>query len=197
MTNGFDTTANAASLAPTIKAAGYDFVGRYLSKSTWKLITPPEAAALKAAGLAILLVYEDGPTSPSYFSAGRGTSDATRAISQAASLGALAGTAIYFTVDYDASNADINGVISAYFLEVAAALAADPSGYVAGVYGSGQTCTAISASGSARYTWRAQSTGWAGYKLPGPWNVSQGKATVACTLSVDLDTAAPGPFGVM
>ena len=197
MTAGFDTTANAASLATTIKTAGYSFVGRYLSKSTWKLISAPEAIALKAAGLGILLVYEDGPTSPSYFSTGRGTSDATRAIGQAAALGAPAGTAIYFTVDYDASAADINGVISAYFVEVAAALAADPSGYVVGVYGSGQTCQAIGSNGSATYTWRAQSTGWAGYNLPGPWNVTQGKATVACTLSVDLDTAGPGAFGAM
>jgi hypothetical protein len=197
MASGFDTTANAGNLAPLIKTQGYKFVGRYLSKSTWKLITPPEAAALKVAGLGIILVYEDSPTTPTYFSSGRGTSDAGRAIAQAKALDAPAGTAIYFAVDYDASATDVSGRVASYFNEIAAALAADPSGYVAGVYGSGRTCQAISAAGTAKFTWRAQSTGWAGYALPGPWSIVQGVATVACTLSVDLDTVGLGAYGAM
>ena len=197
MISGFDTTANAGNLATLIKAQGYEFVGRYLSKSTWKLISPPEAAALKAAGLGIVLVYEDGPTTATYFSPGRGTSDAGRAISQAGALGAPAGTAVYFTVDYDASAADVAGPITAYFNEIVAAFASDASGFVVGAYGSGRTCQTLSAAGLAQYTWRAQSTGWAGYSLPGPWSISQGPATTACTLSVDLDSAAASSYGAM
>src|SRR6185436_753370 len=133
-TNGFDTTTNTASLAATIQAAGYAFVGRYLSQSSWKRITPAEAKALKAAGLGIVLVYEDGPTAPSYFNPSRGHSDAVRAIAQAVALGAPPGTTLYFAVDYDASNADITGPITAYFQGVATTLAADPNGYASGVY---------------------------------------------------------------
>lgn len=195
MASGFDTTANAGQLAHLIKSTGYDFVGRYLSKSTWKLISPQEAAALKAAGLSIVLVYEDGPTSAIYFSSGRGTSDAARSIAQARALGAPRGTAIYFAVDYDASAADVTGPIAAYFKEVAATLAADSSGYVVGIYGSGRACQAISTAGSAHFTWRAQSTGWAGYQLSLPWSITQGIATMACTLSVDLDSTGPGSYG--
>lgn len=197
MASGFDTPANTSSVASSIKAQGYDFVGRYLSQSSWKLVTPTEAGALKEAGLAMVLLYEDGPTSIGYFGNGRGQSDAARAVSQAAALGAPAGTAIYFTVDFDASVADIAGPITNYFKEVAAALDAGRSGYVAGVYGSGQTCAAILASGAVRYTWRAQSRDWAGYGLAGPWNIQQGESTVCCTLHVDLDTAAAGGFGAM
>jgi len=197
MAKGFDTTENASKLAPLIKSQGYEFVGRYLSKSTWKLITPAEAAALKAAGLGIVLVYEDGPTSATYFSSGRGTSDATRAIAQASALGAPAGTAIYFAVDYDASGADIDGPIASYFHEVTATLGAAPTAYQAGVYGSGKTCQAIGAAAGVAYTWLAQSTGWAGFQLPGPWSIQQGVATITCTLSVDLDTSSGGPYGAM
>lgn len=197
MASGFDTTANAGTLAPLIKSSGYAFVGRYLSKSVWKLIAPAEAAALKAAGLAVVLIYEDCPTSASYFSNGRGSSDAVRAIAQASALGAPAGTAIYFTVDYDACDKDVAGVVAAYFKEIAAALAADAGGYVAGVYGSGRTCAAMLAAGLAGFTWRAQSGGWAGYALPGPWSISQGVASMACTLSADLDTSGSGLYGAM
>jgi hypothetical protein len=197
MATGFDTTENTGSQAVQIRSSGFDFVGRYLSKSTWKLIRPAEAQALQAAGLALVLVYEDGPTSVSYFSSGKGGSDALRALAQAKALGAPAGTAIYFTVDYDASGSDIAGPVAGYFNEVAAALAADPSGYVAGVYGSGQTCTAIRNGGSVRYTWLAQSTGWAGYDLPGPWNIKQGQPTMSCSLSVDLDSAGTMEIGAM
>lgn len=197
MASGFDTTANAGHLAPLIKSSGYDFVGRYLSKSTWKTISHQEAAALKEADLGIVLIYEDGPTSVSYFSNGRGASDAARALTQAGTLGAPCGTAIYFTVDYDANPDELAGPIANYFNEVVATLAADPSGYVAGVYGSGHTCQSVSASAGAPYTWRAQSKGWAGYALPGPWSIVQGATAAACTLSVDLDSSGPAPYGAM
>lgn len=164
MPSGFDTTANAGNVAALIKADGYTFIGRYLSENSWKVILPPEAVQLKEAALDIVLVYEDGPKDVDYFKDGRGASDSKRAIAQASALGAVAGTAIYFSVDYDAGIADIDGPIAAYFKEAAATLAADPCGYAAGVYGSGRTC-AIGAADGVSYTWQAQSEGWAGSSL--------------------------------
>lgn len=197
MASGFDTPANTTNCAATIKSQGYEFVGRYLSKSTWKTITPQEAKALKAAGLKIVLVYEDGPTSVDYFVAGRGKDDAIRAINQAHALGAPAGTAIYFTVDYDASAAHLDGPIANYFREVCQTVSANTFGYLTGVYGSGASCQAISKIPGVSYTWRAQSTGWAGYKLSGPWNILQGKETTALGLNVDLDETTGASYGAM
>jgi len=77
---------------------------------------------LWAAELKIVAVYEDGPTSYSYFSASRGTADAGGAIQQAEAVGQPKGSAIYFTVDYDAASDEISGNITAYFEAVAAAL---------------------------------------------------------------------------
>lgn len=188
MPTGFDTTENAGGQATAIRSQGYDFVGRYLSEFPWKTIMPAEAAVLKAAGLAVLLVYEDGPNGVDYFIPGRGSQDCARAISQARALDAPAGTAVYFAVDYDATVADIDGRISAYFQEIATAMANDPSGFVVGVYGSGQTCATLCGAGLARYSWLAQSSEWAGYALPGPWSIRQGQSSIVCTLKADLDT---------
>ena len=45
----------------TVKAQGYTFVIRYLAQQGGgKVITPQEAAQIRAHGLALVLVYEQG-----------------------------------------------------------------------------------------------------------------------------------------
>jgi hypothetical protein len=193
MPKGFDTTANCADQAEPIKANGYDFVGRYLSSHSWKVIKRPEADALREAGLAIVLVYEDGPTADSYFSTGRGQTDATRAAQQANLLGAPGDTTIYFAVDYDASEDDVDGVITQYFQGVRTGLrnfaAASGPQYRAGVYGSGATCIGITGAGLATQGWLADATGWRGHSDYTDWSISQGLPTTVLDLSVDPDNA--------
>ncbi|WP_051481803.1 glycoside hydrolase domain-containing protein [Paraburkholderia nodosa] len=198
MSTGIDTTQNCTAHASALRAAGYDFIGRYLSRSTWKLIGAAEASALRAAGLNLVLVYEDGPTAPSYFSFGRGQIDAQRAATQAALLGAQDATCIYFAVDYDASLADVNGCIGDYFKGVSAGLAgvAGTGGttaavphYLVGAYGSGRTCRALQQTGAAQYTWLAQSSGWAGYDPVGSWSIVQGMPVAVAGVSGDPNKA--------
>ena len=200
MPKGFDTTADCTRKAQQIKAAAYDFVGRYLSSHSWKVITPPEAAALQQAGLAIVLVYEDGPTSGSYFSNGRGTADAMRAAQQAHLVGAPAGTTIYFAVDYDASQDDIDGAIAQYFRGVAAGFkkfaAENNPLYQAGVYGSGLTCSRITAAGLASLGWLADATGWRGHDTYTGWAISQSLPVKIFDMSVDPDNAV-GNYGAI
>jgi Domain of unknown function (DUF1906) len=163
MPQGFDTTQNCGDKAGAISAAGYDFVARYLSRSSWKLITADEAGKLSAAGLAIVLVYEDGPTSADYFSNARGQVDSARAAQQASLLGAPEGTTIYFAVDYDASDADLAGAINQYFQGTNSGMssfaAAGNRRYRVGVYGSGATCMSITGAGLVSQGWLAQATG--------------------------------------
>jgi hypothetical protein len=148
----------------------------------------------------LVLVYEDGPTTSDYFSFGRGQADGTRAAQQASLVGAPAGTVLYFAVDYDASTTDIAGVITQYFNGVAGTLksfaAASGVAYIAGVYGSGATCGAITAAGLAKCGWLAQSTGWSGHDTYSDWSIRQGMPTVIAGLSVDPDDAI-GDFGVV
>jgi hypothetical protein len=201
MPRGFDITAACGAKAAEIKGAGYDFVARYLSKSAWKVITPAEADQLRNAGLAIVLVYEDGPTTSDYFTNERGQVDATRAAQQAAALGAPDNTTIYFTVDYDASDSDATGAVTQYFQGAVGALrvfaAANGLHYRVGVYGSGATCAAITGAGLATQGWLAQSKGYRGYLSYTGWSIKQGMpTTVIGSLHVDPDDAI-GDYGAI
>lgn len=200
MPNGFDTTADCTDRAADIADMNYEFVGRYLSSHDWKVIGPDEAAALSEEGLAIVLVYEDGPTTDSYFSTGRGRADALRAAQQAGLIGAPDNTTIYFAVDYDASAAAIAGVITEYFQGVNAALnqfAADGNRrYRIGIYGSGATCAGLTGAGLAAQGWLADATGWSGHGTYTEWSISQGLPATVAGLSVDPDTAR-GDYGAI
>lgn len=200
MPKGFDTTQDTTSKAAAIKAEGYDFIARYLSQSHWKVVGAAEAKAIAAASLDLVLVYEDAPTAADYFSFGRGQADGTRAAQQAQLIGAGAGTGIYFAVDYDASANDIGGVITQYFNGVADGLksyaAANRPRYIAGVYGSGATCSAICSGSLATFGWLAQSRGWSGHDTYSGWSIRQGMPDVIAGLSVDPDDAI-GDYGVV
>ena len=105
--------STARPVPADIVAAGYVGVVRYLAPAidAPKVIYQPEYDALRAAGLQIALNWEwygwrarEG--------ASAGTADAQEALQQAEALGYTG--AIYFSVDYDASEAD-QPAINAYF----------------------------------------------------------------------------------
>lgn len=129
--NAVDCTGLNPSQINTLKSNGVNTVGRYLSHSSWKGLSVGEVANIKVAGLQIFSIYESNPTKVSYFTADKGKSDAIDAISLAKSLGQPEGTAIYFTVDYDANSADLPAIL-AYFKAVKTNL----TGYKVGAYGS-------------------------------------------------------------
>jgi hypothetical protein len=129
--NAVDCTGLNPSQINALKTNGVQYVGRYLSRSTWKGLSVGEVANLKASGIDIFSIYESNPTSAGYFTADKGKSDALDAVSLAQSLGQPQNTAIYFTVDYDAKSVDLPDIL-AYFQAVKANL----SGYKVGAYGS-------------------------------------------------------------
>jgi hypothetical protein len=201
MAKGFDTTDNCGGQAQSIKAAGYDFVARYLSQSTWKRITAGEAVQLKGAGLGIVFVYEDAPTATDYFSYGRGQVDARRAAQQANALNAPPGTTIYFAVDYDATADNVTNAIIPYFQGVVSGMnsfvsAAGNPQYRIGVYGSGATCMALSDAGLAKQGWLACAGAWRGHGSETSWSICQALPTTILGMSADPDVAN-GDYGAM
>jgi len=194
MSHGFDTTEDCTAHAEAIRSVGFRFVGRYyfdiVSHAKTKL-TRSEAEALSAAGLFVVAVFENGPDHPGYFSRAKGVSDGTAAFRYAADhIEQPQNSPIYFAVDYDASAADLSGVIADYFDGIAEAFAAekgDAAAYPIGVYGSGLACTRLLASGAATFAWLAQSTGWAGFATFTHWNLKQGPSKTRVGLPVDLD----------
>ncbi len=195
ITSGLDASSatDSDSLA-CLEQAGIGFIGRYYSRTTQiegKKLTQSEAQLISQSGLLIVAVYEDGPTSYSYFSAARGTQDAQTAIEQAEAIGQPKGTPIYFTVDYNATQSDVDGNITAYFQAVNQALGGL---YAVGVYGSGLTCMTILGAQLATFGWLSQSTGWTGYSNFSTWNIKQGPEHSVCGLNSDLDDGH-GDFG--
>lgn len=192
---GVDSSSACTSTSIScLQNEGMSFVGRYYSRTTQipgKKITADEAALISDAGLQIVAVYEDGPTSSSYFSASRGTADANGALEQAEAIRQPEGSAIYFTVDYDAAASDISGNITAYFAAINTVL---DGIYEVGVYGSGAVCSAITEAGLATLAWLAQSTGWSGYSQFTDWSIKQGPEQSICGLNSDSDIAH-GEFG--
>ncbi|NVE01157.1 DUF2272 domain-containing protein [Massilia sp. BJB1822] len=170
MARGISTNRNTGSLAACLRSEEIAFVCRYYSfttKQPQKRLTSAEADQLLSAKLQLVAVYEDGPTSADYFSRARGEQDGKHAYAYARNIGQPTDSAIYFAVDYDATQQDVDGPITQYFQGVKAGLtASNPSQapYPTGVYGSGRVCAAIKDKQHlAQYAWLAESHGWAGH----------------------------------
>jgi hypothetical protein len=164
--NGLDTTIELTRHAAALKAQGYDFALRYYSNNASKNLSLGEARALAGAGLQIGVVWETSGTHAGFFTRAQGLADGAQAFRMAKeSIGQPFGSAIYFAVDYDPTQADIDGVISNYFTGVHAALyvanEGEPS-YRVGVYGSGLCCGTLIDRGIATLSWLSQSTAFAG-----------------------------------
>ncbi|MFC0252494.1 DUF1906 domain-containing protein [Massilia consociata] len=192
---GFDTALQMTRHAAALRQQGYDFVMRYYSHNAAKNLTPEEARALAAAGLRLGAVWESAGTHTGFFSGAQGRSDGTAALSLARAVGQPAGSAIYFAVDFDPSQADIDGPVADYFAGVAAALG---SAYRIGVYGSGLCCGSLLDRAQADCCWLSQSTGFAGSKAFAQarrYDLIQAlpKRIVldGCTLDIDPDSTNP------
>ena len=191
---GVDTAATVtAPAAAKLAADGYSFVGRYLSRTSgvnaWKVLKAPEAARIRGAGLAILLIWETAAARAKGGSpAGAEDGTAARALAEALSV---PGGTIYFAVDYNAPAADYDAV-EAYLRAARAAV----SPYSAGVYGSRAVCEAMSGRGAVRYFMQccAWSTGQSElcdvYQYQGQNGPAARALAAKLDLAVDLCVAA-------
>lgn len=163
---GLDTTMELTRHAQALKAQGYDFALRYYSHNAAKNLSLGEARALSQAGLAIGVVWETSGTRAGFFSRAQGLADGAAAFQMARDvIGQPFGSAIYFAVDFNPTQADLDGAISNYFTGVHAALFVAAEGqpsYQVGVYGSGLCCATLIDRGQASLSWLSQSTGFAG-----------------------------------
>lgn len=115
-----------------LRAAGYTFAARYLSGGqSGKNISHGEADALIAAGVDVVLVWEQGATD-ALGGYGRGQSDAQQAAFEAAAAGMPDDRPIYFAVDFDAQP-NQQGALDAYFDGVASVIGRDRTGAYGGL----------------------------------------------------------------
>lgn len=135
---GCDTaTTLDASKLQLLANKGMTFVGRYLPGSNYP-ITVAEKDLILSKNFSIVSIWEkDSPTKASYFSSSSGTKDAAYAISGAREINQPSNTPIYFAIDYDASESDVNGNIEAYVTAIIAEFKRQNYPYQVGLYGSG------------------------------------------------------------
>jgi hypothetical protein len=92
--------AGSSPGAAAVKAAGYNFVARYLSRYAWKTIKQPEYDDMTGNGVGVVLVFEDY-ADQALKGYDQGVADAQVALAQANSLGFPGDRPIYFAVDFD------------------------------------------------------------------------------------------------
>jgi hypothetical protein len=201
MASVIDASLSCAAAASCLRQAGIATVIRYYSEFTQlpgKRLTRAEAAALAAAGLRLGAVYQDAQNKPEHFSLERGRARGSYASSYAkATIAQPPGSAIYFSVDFDASEAEIQGVVFPFFQGVAQGFAAvngGTLGYRIGVYGSGLVCRRVLDTGLAVCAWLALSRGWretAQFDTSGRWHLKQTQESTLCGLKLDFDELNP------
>ena len=180
MVQGISTNRDCTAAAAQLLASGIHFVFRYHATTTQqaeKRLSPKEAAEVARAGLDLATVYQDRARTPADFGRARGEQDGAAAIVYAGQVGQPAGSAVYFAVDVDFSEAQLRQFVLPYFQGVKAAFdaAAGGTAYLRiGVYGSGLTCRLLRATFDfVELGWLAESTGWRESKTYADWQVQQ------------------------
>lgn len=191
---GLDCAFDLTKHIPALKATGIEFAPRYLSHDIAKDLSPAEAEALSAAGILIVTVWESSATAAlSGFT--QGQRDAQQAMVLAEQCGQPERSAIYFAVDFDATNAQLAGAVVPYFQGIAAEVGAK---YLIGAYGSGAVLSALHMKGLIEYGWLAQARGWSGTEGYGGAHIIQGPEDVELlgpAFPVDTDVSEGDDFG--
>lgn len=171
--------------AMDLKNAGYTHVGRYLTGSvgehyTPKFITFDEAKYIELAGLSVFPIYQDGGYYLEYFqNSSKGSEDAQTAVLAAKRIGIPANTIIYFAVDFDCYEYQIDYFIVPYFRRINLFFNSEKNdkNYKVGIYAPRYVCTKISEHGLAEASFVADmSTGFScnlGFPIPSNWAFDQ------------------------
>lgn len=175
-------TAITDEFAVTLKNAGYETIGRYLTNypgpdPTNKKIQPGELTTIFAHGLTVFPIFQEGGDSVEYFDKGRGEYAGRTAHAAARAYGFENGQTIYFAVDFDALEEEVYGSVLPFFEGINSAIADNGGAYKVGVYGSRNTCTIVSKAGLAESSFvSGMSTGFSGnlgFPLPTNWAFDQ------------------------
>lgn len=174
----------SADATKALHNAGYRFVGRYLTGSIKgfrgklipKFIDRAELQAISNAGMRAFLIFQEkGGHDIETFTTDQGIEDAKIAVTAVRKLGVSQGATIYFSVDCDPSNKQINQKIIPYFRAVNRIVR--KCGYSVGVYGTRLVCTLVSDAGYARHSFVSDYSplfnGNLGYPLPKNWAFDQ------------------------
>ena len=175
----FEITAERLKI---LKADGYEIVGRYLSEDGqedlapseyWKAIRPGELERITEGGMKFFPIFQHDARELVDFSSATGAAHAHLAREAAERLG-IPPTYIYFAVDFDVLDHEIEPRIVEYFRAVNNNI---QGGYNVGIYGSRNVCAKIIGQELAGSAFVADLSygfsGNLGFPIPDMWNYDQ------------------------
>lgn len=173
--NGCDTRFEITSSRLNIlKNNGYEVVGRYLTGGSFKELRKGEIERILAGGMKMFPIYQESLYDVSYFTQARAKQDIVKASNAARKFGIPKDTIIYFAVDFDAQDHEIQNYILPYFKALSENF--DPE-YKIGVYGTRNVCTQVCDQGYAVTSFVSDMSygysGNMGFKIPKNWNFDQ------------------------
>ena len=199
-----DTPFNTTPKISCLVSHGVGTVIRYYNFSNSlsfpdKCLQLAEAQALGAQGVQIAVVFQQRQNQVADFNELKGAAAGRRAYRHAHdSIGQPAGSAIYFSVDFDASVGEIENEVTPFFKGIIRAFdeeSAGSPGYRLGAYGSGLVCRMLSDKGLIDFIWLAMSRGFSGTRealAAGEFHLTQrAPAATLCGLDVDFNDANP------
>jgi glycoside hydrolase-like protein/SH3 domain-containing protein len=197
-----DTPFNTESRIPCLLSQGVRTVIRYYNFSNSRTLPQKrmelaEAQALAGHGMQIAAVFQQRQNQLTDFTESQGVAAGRRAYSYAQNnIAQPTRSAIYFSVDFDASNNEIDSNIVPYFEGIRRAFLEESGGnpiYRIGAYGSGLVCSALTKKGLIEFTWLAMSRGFRGTREAlsmGDFHLAQrGPAATLCGIGIDFNDA--------
>ena len=185
----FEITPARAQL---LKNNGYNIVGRYLtgyiSETRPKALQDGELETILNAGLKAFIIYQENNRQIRDFSFDKGIIAATEASNVAEEKRIPINTVIYFAVDMDVYEDQIDSYIKEFFRGINHAI--NPN-YKVGIYGPRKVCSRISELGYAVSSFVADmSSGYScnvGAKMPNNWCYDQFKEISNYGNELDID----------
>ncbi|WP_306452342.1 glycoside hydrolase domain-containing protein [Bifidobacterium pullorum] len=166
----------------TLKADGYQIVGRYLTepnresldpKDYFKAIRPGELERITKGGMKFYPIFQEYSTKLEHFTPANGAAHAKAAREAAERLG-IPPTHIYFAVDFDATDDQVTSTILPYFKSILANLG---GGYKVGIYASRNICSRVINAGQAGVAFvsdmSTEFSGNPGFPIPDNWVYDQ------------------------
>ena len=168
----------------TIKNAGYEYVGRYLSNTPGgtldKALTKTEVKNILNAGLKLFAIFQETGSSAKNFTSSTGKTNGQKAYDAANELDIIHGSTIYFAVDFDPTDSVIKSNIIPYFESILSSYAARK--YKIGVYGTRNVCHKLrNQLGINKFFVSDASYGFSGnlgYIMPDGWCFDQFKTDI-------------------
>ena len=183
----FEVTAN---LLNKLKSDGYEIVGRYLTGSSFKEIREGELKRIVDGGMRYFPIFQENGRKLSEFTYSKGLEHGEKASEAALSKG-IPSTVIYFAVDMDIYDYQIDSNIIPYFKGINETI---DSRYSVGIYASRNVCTRVANAGYSISSFVSDmSTGFSGnlgFPIPNNWNYDQFHEISGYGGNWDLDKVA-------